>query len=149
MFAGSVLGGFFWGWIGDRFGRRASAVGFFAAALLILVYLYAPIAPATLNVVALGYGACLACSVVWGPWLAELYPGHLKSTAASIFNWGRIFSFFAPLITGRIAETFGLATTMTIASVVFSLAAVIWLSLPETLVREHRASPSPQGNPVT
>lgn len=149
MFAGSVLGGFFWGWIGDHFGRRASAVGFFAAALLILVYLYAPIAPATLNVVAFGYGACLACSVVWGPWLAELYPGHLKSTAASIFNWGRVFSFFAPLITGRIAETFGLATTMTIASVVFSLAAVIWLSLPETLVREHRASPSPQGNPVT
>ena len=136
MFAGSVIGGFFWGWIGDRFGRRAPAVGFFFAAALILVYLYAPIGPAALNIVAFGYGACLACSVVWGPWLSELYPAHLKSTAASIFNWGRIFSLFAPLLTGQIAEHFGLPTTMTLGSVVFSAAAIIWLSLPETLQRK-------------
>lgn len=136
MFAGSVIGGFFWGWVGDRFGRRAPAIGFFLAAALILVYLYAPISPDVLNIVACGYGACLACSVVWGPWLSELYPAHLKSTAASIFNWGRIFSFFAPLLTGQIAEHFGLAATMTLASVVFSAAAIIWLRLPETLQRK-------------
>ena len=135
MFAGSILGSFFWGWVGDRFGRKASAVGFFLAAGLIPVYLYAPMSPTTLNVVALAYGSCLACSVVWGPWLAELYPPHLKSTAASIFNWGRIVSFFAPIITGLIAEVFGLAATMAIASVVFSIAALIWLRLPETLHR--------------
>lgn len=146
MFAGSVIGGFFWGWVGDRFGRRAAAIGFFLAAALILVYLYAPISPAVLNIVAFGYGACLACSVVWGPWLSELYPPHLRSTAASIFNWGRIFSFFAPLLTGQIAEHFGLAATMTIASVVFSIAAIIWLSLPETLKRNAepvRSAPLP------
>ncbi|MBB4155660.1 MFS family permease [Sphingomonas jinjuensis] len=149
MFAGSMLGGFFWGWVGDRYGRRASAVGFFMAAALILVYLYAPIGPVVLNVVAFGYGACLACSVVWGPWLAELYPAHLKSTAASIFNWGRIFSFFAPLITGQIAEAFGLSVTMTIASVVFCAAAGIWLALPETLRRVDTAAPPPEGSPIT
>ena len=141
MFAGSALGGFLWGWVGDRFGRRAAALGFFLAAGLIIVYLYAPITPAVLNVVAFAYGSCLACSVVWGPWLSELYPAHLKSTAASIFNWGRIFSFFAPLLTGQIAEHFGLAVTMTIASVVFSLAAIIWLSLPETLKRSAGEAP--------
>lgn len=135
MFAGSILGSFFWGWVGDRFGRRAPAVGFFMAAGLIFVYLYAPMTPTVFNFVALAYGACLACSVVWGPWLAELYPQHLKSTAASIFNWGRIVSFFAPVITGLIAEVFGLGATMTIASVVFSIAALIWLRLPETLQR--------------
>lgn len=149
MFAGSIVGGFLWGWVGDRFGRRASAVGFFVAAALILVYLYAPLGPGALNAVAFGYGASLACSVVWGPWLAELYPAHLKSTAASIFNWGRVFSFFAPLITGQVAERYGLVATMTIASAVFSIAAVIWLSLPETLRRVERASPSPQGLPAT
>jgi MFS family permease len=132
MFAGSLLGGFFWGWIGDRFGRRAAASGFFVTAILILVYLYAPISPLVLNVVAFGYGACLACSVVWGPWLAELYPQHLKSTAASIFNWGRIVSFVSPLITGQMAEVFGLTITMTVASVVFCIAALVWLRLPET-----------------
>ena len=139
MFAGSLLGGFFWGWIGDRFGRRAAASGFFITAGLILVYLYAPISPLVLNMVAFGYGACLACSVVWGPWLAELYPEHLKSTAASIFNWGRIVSFVAPLLTGQIAEHFGLGATMTIASLVFCIAAIIWLRLPET----HRYTARP------
>ena len=142
MFAGSVLGGFGWGWVGDRLGRRAAASGFFLTAVLILLYLYAPIAPATLNLIAFGYGACLACSVVWGPWLAELYPPHLKSTAASIFNWGRLFSFLAPLLTGQLAERFGLASTMTIASAVFCLAAWIWLSLPETLRRDDEAVPT-------
>ena len=146
MFAGSVLGGFFWGWIGDRFGRRASAVGFFIVAALILVYLYAPLSPTALNIVAFGYGACLACSVVWGPWLAELYPAHLKSTAASIFNWGRIFSFLAPVITGQMAESFGLAATMTLGSVVFTLAALIWLSLPETLERRLRGRSVERGS---
>ncbi len=142
MFAGSLLGGFFWGWIGDRFGRRAAASGFFVTALLILIYLYAPISPVVLNLVAFGYGACLACSVVWGPWLAELYPQHLKSTAASIFNWGRIVSFVAPLITGQMAELFGLPATMTVASVVFSIAALIWLRLPETY-RPDGLTPKP------
>lgn len=142
MFAGSIIGSFFWGWVGDRFGRKAAAVGFFLTAGLILVYLYAPMSPAALNLVALGYGACLACSVVWGPWLAELYPPHLKSTAASIFNWGRIVSFFAPIITGLIAEVFGLGATMTIASVVFTIAALIWLRLPETLHRSGRKVPT-------
>ena len=107
-----------------------------------------PITPVMLNIVALGYGAALACSVVWGPWLAELYPPHLKSTAASIFNWGRIVSFLAPLITGQIAEVFGLSVTMTIASVVFCAAAVLWISLPETLPPEEEALPVPQALPV-
>ena len=137
MFAGSIVGGFLWGWIGDRLGRRTAAFGFLLAALLILVYLYAPIGVAVLNVVAFAYGACLACSVVWGPWLAELYPPHLKSTAASIFNWGRIVSFLAPLVTGQMAEHIGLAATMTVASAVFCLATFVWRSLPETLVREE------------
>lgn len=136
----SIFGGFFWGWIGDRFGRRAPAGGFFLAAVLILVYLFAPLDVVGLEVVAFLYGAALACSTVWGPWLAELYPQHLRSTAASIFNWGRIVSFAAPLITGQMAEAFGLEATMSLASITFSIAALIWLRLPETLVRGEDGS---------
>ena len=131
----SIFGGFFWGWIGDRYGRRAPATGFLIAAALILVYLSAPLDVVGLQVVAFLYGAALACSTVWGPWLAELYPQHLRSTAASIFNWARIVSFAAPLITGQLAENFGLAVTMSTASLTFAVAALIWLRLPETLER--------------
>ena len=41
----------------------------------------------------------------------------------------------APLITGPLAESFGLAPVMCLASVSFVAAAMIWLSLPETLKR--------------
>ena len=128
-----LVGCFFWGWIGDRFGRRASAVGFFVAAAAIAVFLGVPAQPRVLIAVGSLYGFCLSASVVWGPWLAELYPEHLRSTTASIFNWGRLISFFAPLITGAMAGAFGLRLSMLTSSVAFCVAGAIWLNLPETL----------------
>ena len=136
QFAGNILGCFFWGWVGDRFGRRASAVGFFIAAAAIGLFLGAPSSPLLLVGTGTLYGFCLSASVVWGPWLAELYPEHLRSTAASIFNWGRIISFFAPLITGALAGAFGLRLSMLSSSLAFCMAGVIWISLPETLQRQ-------------
>jgi len=135
QFAGNLLGCFFWGWVGDRFGRRASAVGFFVAAAAIAVFLGIPAEPRVLVAVGSLYGFCLSASVVWGPWLAELYPEHLRSTAASIFNWGRLISFFAPLITAAMAGVFGLRMSMLSSSLAFCAAGAIWLSLPETLRR--------------
>jgi len=133
QFAGNIAGGFFWGWTADRFGRRFNAVGFLIAAAAIVVYLLAPSNVLVLQLIGLVYGAALCSSVTWGPWLAELYPPHLQSTAASIFNWGRVISFFAPLITAQIAESFGMAAAMACASVAFTLAAILWLAQRETL----------------
>ncbi|MEE4451550.1 MFS transporter [Novosphingobium resinovorum] len=133
QFAGNIAGGFFWGWTADRFGRRFNAIGFLIAAAAILVYLSVPSNVLVLQLVGLVYGAALCSSVTWGPWLAELYPPHLQSTAASIFNWGRIISFFAPLITAQIAGSFGMAAAMGSASVAFTLAAALWLAQRETL----------------
>ncbi len=141
QFAGNLLGCFFWGWIGDRFGRRAGAVGFFVAAAAIAVFLLVPAEPRLLIAIGSLYGFCLSASVVWGPWLAELYPESLRSTAASIFNWGRLISFFAPLITGAMAGTFGLRLSMLSSSLAFCAAAAIWLSLPETLRLKRAAVP--------
>ena len=134
-FAGNIIGGFLWGWAADRFGRRFNALGFLVAALSIGLFIAAPADLPLLRAIGFVYGATLCASVVWGPWMAELYPAHLRSTAASIFNWGRVISFFAPLITAGIAGRFGLAAAMLAGSVSFALAAVIWLSQPETLNR--------------
>lgn len=133
QFAGNIVGGFFWGWAGDRFGRRFGALGFLVAAAAILAYLTVPTYLVLLLCLGFTYGYALSASVTWGPWLAELYPPHLKSTASSIFNWGRLVSFFAPLITGTLAGHFGLRVSMMISSLAFALAAAIWLRLPETL----------------
>ncbi len=128
----NIVGVFVWGWAGDRFGRRFNALGFLLAAVAILVFLSAPTHFAVLAFLGATYGFMLSSSVVWGPWLTELYPPHLKSTAASIFNWGRIVSLFAPLVTGTLAESFGLGATMSLASVAFVCAGLLWLFLPET-----------------
>jgi MFS family permease len=86
-----------------------------------------------LEVTGFTYGLMLSCSAIWGPWLSELYPPHLRSTAASIFNWGRVISMTAPLITAPLAESFGHAPVMSLASLSFLAAAVIWFRLPETV----------------
>ncbi len=135
QFIGAAIGALIWGQVCDRFGRRAGAWGFIVAAVIIPVYLFVPMGMRLLELTGFAYGAMLSCSATWGPWLSELYPPHLRSTAASIFNWGRVVSMTAPLITAPLAEAFGLAPVMCLASVSFVAAAMIWLSLPETIKR--------------
>ena len=133
QFAGNIIGGFVWGWAGDRYGRRFGALGFLLAAMAIVAYLSVPTVFVLLLVLGFVYGFSLSASVTWGPWLAELYPPHLKSTASSIFNWGRLMSFFSPLITGALAAHVGLRVSMMVSSLTFTCAALIWRRLPETL----------------
>ncbi len=135
QFIGAAIGGLAWGFISDRLGRRSAAWGFILAAAIIPVYLFVPMPVGLLEVTGFVYGVMLSCSAIWGPWLSELYPPHLRSTAASIFNWGRVISMTAPIVTAPLAEAFGLAPIMCLASVSFVAAAMIWLSLPETLRR--------------
>ncbi len=136
QFIGAAIGGLAWGWISDRFGRRIAAWGFIVAAAIIPVYLFVPLPIGLLELTGFTYGLMLSCSATWGPWLSELYPPHLRSTAASIFNWGRVISMTAPLITAPLAEAFGRAPVMSLASISFLAAAFIWLRLPETVVRK-------------
>ena len=140
QFLGAALGGLIWGWISDRFGRRIAGSGFIIAAAIIPIYLFVPMSVTLLEVTGFTYGVMLSCSAIWGPWLSELYPPHLRSTAASIFNWGRVISMTAPLVTAPLAEHFGLAPVMCLASVSFLAAAAIWFSLPETVARRTALS---------
>ena len=68
--------------------------------------------------------------------MAELYPDHLRSTAMSIFNWGRLISMTAPLLTGAVAGAAGLTWAMSLSGACFLIAGCLWRSLPETLVRD-------------
>lgn len=138
LHVGSMIGALFWGLMADRFGRRTNAWGFALAALFIAVYLNVTPTPLLYGVAGFAYGFCLVAMGIWGPYFAELYPEHLRATAASIFGWGRIVSLFGSLLTGLIAEHFGLRTVMYVGSVTFATAAALWFTLPETLQRTPR-----------
>jgi MFS family permease len=138
LHVGSMIGALFWGLMADRFGRRTNALGFALAALLIAVYLNVPPTPVIYGMAGFAYGFCLVAMGIWGPYFAELYPEHLRATAASIFNWGRIVSLFGALLTGLIAQRFGLQTIMYVGSFTFALASLLWWSLPETLLRPQQ-----------
>lgn len=140
QFAAAVIGGFAWGAFSDRFGRKINAAGFALGALTVALYVTVADTVPLLFALGCAYGFMIAASVIWGPWIAELYPPHLRSTAASIFNWGRLISFFAPLVTGRVAEAYGLNAAMGLAAIAFGLAAIVWLTLPETIARRGRSS---------
>ncbi|MFM8820084.1 MAG: MFS transporter [Phenylobacterium sp.] len=137
QFIGAAAGGLAWGWVSDRLGRKSGATGFILAAAIVPIYLFAPLPVPVLEATGFVYGVMLSASAIWGPWLSELYPPHLRSTAASIYNWGRVISMTAPLITAPMAEALGLAPVMCLASVSFLLAAVIWFRLPETVNRSR------------
>lgn len=136
QFGATIIGGFLWGWFADRFGRKANALGFVGTAVTIALYLTIGDTPGELRALGILFGLMLPASVIWGPWLAELYPAHLRSTAASIFNWGRLISLFSPPVTAAVAERLGLGVAMSMAAISFTLAAIVWRTLPETLARE-------------
>ena len=138
QFIGAMLGAFFWGWFSDRFGRRITGIGFFGASVMVVLYLTMLDSPDALQMGGLLWGFMMTCSVAWAPWISELYPAHVRSTAMSIFNWGRIISMTAPLVTGAIAEAFGLTSAMMLAAAGFSLGGLVWLMIPETVVRTPR-----------
>lgn len=105
--------------------------------------------PATGRVATLRFGefskmrAGLVCSGVWDPYTVELYPEHLRATAASIFNCGRTVSLFGTLLAGAIAVRCGLPGVMYAGAVTFAAAAMLWWSFPETL--QSAAVPRPRG----
>ena len=138
LLIGQLFGSLIWGWIGDRYGRRVVGWGFIGAAAVVPIYLFVPMSIRGLEATGIVYGAMLSASVVWGPWLSELYPPHLRSTAASIFNWGRVVSMLAPLITGELAKVYPLPIIMSAASVAFIASALIWFALPETVTKRAK-----------
>ncbi len=130
---GSLVGGFFWGWFGDRFGRRSSALGYMLGLVMVAIYVLVLRDPSAFIAVGFLVGFGLAASVIWAPWAAELFPDRLRATALSVFNWGRIVSLVAPLATGAIAERWSLSVAMMLAVPALVVVIVLWRSLPETV----------------
>ena len=148
---GSLVGGFLWAFVADRFGRRANLYGFIGVAVFIGLFLIAPHDRLLLQLCGLGYGVCLSCTYPWGIWFTEIFPARLRPYGAALVHGGHVISLVAPLLVAWAAGVWGLAVAMTFGPAVFLLGALLWSTLPETLPTaktfkgwdpEARATPS-------
>ncbi|MEZ8601304.1 MFS transporter [Vibrio splendidus] len=135
---GSLFGAWVWGAIADKYGRKVNAFGFILAGVMASVFFVAPsdVMIGSLNMLAilgLIYNFGLSASAVWGGYFSELFPAHLRSFGAALFHGGRIIGMWAPMVLVFIQERSDLATAMWGSPIVWILAGLLWLSLPETL----------------
>ncbi|ENM5919307.1 MFS transporter [Vibrio mimicus] len=135
---GSLFGAWVWGAVADKFGRKVNAFGFILAGIMASIFFIAPsdLMIGGLNMLAilgLIYNFGLSSSAVWGGYFSELFPAHLRSYGAALFHGGRIIGMWAPMVLIFIKERTDLQTAMWGSPIVWIVAGLLWLSLPETL----------------
>ncbi len=135
---GSLFGAWVWGAIADKYGRKVNAVGFLLAGVMASIFFVAPssVSIGGLNLLALLgliYNFGLSASAIWGGYFSELFPSHLRSFGAALFHGGRIIGMWAPMVLVFIKEHSTLETAMWGSPIIWILAGLLWLSLPETL----------------
>lgn len=140
---GSLVGGFVWAALSDRLGRRWPLSGYLLSAAAILVFLRAPLSPAQLAWPGFVFGFGLACTAAWSAWFAEMFPPRLRPHGAALFHAGHVLALGAPLAAAYASRTMGLASAMTLASIVYVAGALLWWRLPETLGRADAGAITP------
>ena len=134
MWCGYVTFGF----ASDIFGRKRTYVIYvLTAALLILAYTSTR-SPAALLVLGplvafFGTGSFSGFGAV----TAEIYQTDIRATAQGFtYNIGRLASALAPFVVGSLADTHGFEVALSISSIAFVLAGVLWIWIPETKGRK-------------
>ncbi|MDV5169789.1 MFS transporter [Photobacterium rosenbergii] len=135
---GNLVGGWVWGAISDKWGRKVNAFGFILAGVMSAAFFVAPsnVEIMGLNLLAilgLLYNFGLSSSLIWGGYFIELFPSHLRGYGAALFHGGRIIGMWAPMVLVFIQSQTSLETAMWGSPIVWFVAAFVWLSLPETV----------------
>jgi MFS family permease len=138
MQVGMWLGYITFGIVSDRIGRKPTYVGYLlAAAVLLFVYVSVRV---PLVLLALGpFVAFFATGYFsgFGAVTAEIFPTRIRSIAQGFtYNTGRIVSAAAPFTVGALAQTHGFGAALSISSLAFLLAALLWIWIPETRGRQ-------------
>ena len=134
MWFGYVTFGFISDWIGRK---RAYVIYLLTAA--VLLFIYVSIRNPTALLILGPFVAFFATGYFsgFGAVTAEIYPTTIRASAQGFtYNIGRVASAAAPLAVGSLAQTQGFGTALSLSSVAFVLAAVVWIWIPETKGRQ-------------
>jgi len=134
MQVGMWLGYVTFGFVSDALGRKRTYVTYLVlAAALMLAYGRArnPMLLLLLGPVVAFFGTGYFSG--FGAVTAEIYATRIRATAQGFtYNLGRIASAAAPFVVGSLAATRGFETAFGIAASAFLLAALMWVTIPET-----------------
>ncbi|MBE3586030.1 MFS transporter [Desulfofundulus thermocisternus] len=137
--AGAVLGFIIIGFMAGRWGRKPPIYGaLILSSMAVLIFVNINDAK-TLLEFAFVYG--LITSPVYGlygGYFSELFPTEVRASAVNgVWGVARIISFFGPYILGWIAAVSSMGMAIGTTALLYLLAAVPVLFLPETLVRRQ------------
>jgi MFS family permease len=133
MQIGAFLGYNSFGWIADRFGRRAAFVTYMLASAA-LVPLYGTARSETTLLILGPFVGFFGSGYfsLFGAMLAELYPTAIRGTGQGFtYNFGRGLSALAPVTIGAMADSHGIGAALGISSGFFLLGAVLIFTLPQ------------------
>jgi MFS family permease len=138
MQVGMWLGYITFGFVSDWIGRKRTYIAYLLSAALLLFVYTSVRAPLVLLVLG-PFVAFFATGYFsgFGTVTAEIFPTSIRGTAQGFtYNVGRIVSAAAPFTVGTLAQTHGFSTALSISSVAFLLAALMWIWIPETKGRQ-------------
>jgi MFS family permease len=134
MYIGMFFGYQFFGYLGDKYGRRKSLMCAFLVCV-ISIPLYIVVDNGTFlfwwgMIVGFGYGGPFG---VVGAYFAELFPEDVRALAGGFcFNVGRIGAVLAPFTVGVLGKMYGLNVGLIIASCMSVVGLIVLLFIPET-----------------
>lgn len=133
MQIGAFVGYVSFGWIADRFGRRATFVAYMLiAAILTPIYGFAR-TESTLVLLGplIGFFGSGYFSL-FGAMLAEIYPSGIRGAAQGFtYNFGRGLSALAPFLVGALADRNGIGAALAVNSAFFLTGAVLIFTIPK------------------
>jgi MFS family permease len=127
MQGGAFVGYIACGFLADRFGRKATYIGYLLmAALLVPLFAFVRNPSALLIVGPLVGFFATGCFSAFSVITSELFPTALRGSAMGFaYNIGRVTSAAAPWVVGAVSERSGFGVALSITSAAFLLAALI------------------------
>lgn len=137
LYIGMFIGYQFYGYLGDRLGRKTAILLCFAIdCITVPTYLFISDASFLFwfgPIMGAQFGGVFG---VTGAYYAELFPEGIRALAGGFcFNVGRLGAVIAPFTVGYIGQVYGLKAGIITSPVIFAIGLLVTFMLPETKVK--------------
>jgi MFS family permease len=141
---GGVIGYILFAFIADRWGRKKPAyVALTASFFAVLIFVNIKDSQTLLLFAPVYSFITYPVFGLFGGYMAELFPTDIRATGVNtIYNLGRVFSFWGPSVLGGLAATTSFSFAIGASAFMYLLCLVPLAFLPETIKKSSSAKPT-------